>query len=64
MRIELDAETCISSGECCYNHPALFRFGDDDVPVVLVGELTTDQQRVAAAQAAEVCPSGAITVTA
>ncbi len=62
MRIVLDRERCISAGECCYNHPDLFRFGEDDIPVVLVPEPVTAAQQLEADQAAEVCPSGAITV--
>ena len=60
MRIVVDADTCIASGECCYNHPDLFRFGDDDVPEVLIDEITTPGHRLQADQAIEVCPSGAI----
>lgn len=60
MRIVIDPDKCIMAGECCYNHPALFEFGDDDCPRVLVGELSTDAQRLEATQAAAVCPSSAI----
>ena len=50
------------SGECCYNHPTLFAFGADDFPVVLVADPATPALQLAARQAAEVCPSGAIHV--
>jgi ferredoxin len=50
------------SGECCYNHPWLFVFGDDDFPVVQSVEITSEQQRKEARQSVQVCPSGAISV--
>ena len=62
MKLSIDADTCISSGECCYNHPDLFQFGEDNVPVVLVADVATERQRVEALQAIEVCPSGAISL--
>ena len=62
MKLSIDADTCISSGECCYNHPDLFQFGEDNVPIVQVAEVDTERQRVEALQAIEVCPSGAISL--
>jgi ferredoxin len=50
------------AGECCYNHPWLFAFGDDDFPVVQSVEITSEQQRKEARQSVQVCPSGAISV--
>jgi ferredoxin len=60
MKIRIDHEKCAISGECVYNHPGLFAFGDDDLPHVLVAEASTDEQRKGARQAREVCPGGAI----
>ena len=62
MKVTIDLEVCITSGECCYNHPWLFAFGDDGSPHVLVAELTTDREHKEAEQARQVCPSGAITL--
>jgi ferredoxin len=62
VRIVVDPDACYLSGECVYNHPALFAFGTDAHPSVLVAELITDAERRAARQAAEVCPSGAISI--
>lgn len=62
MRIVIDHEKCIMAGECVYNHPGLFAFGDDNLPEVLVAEPSTAAQQLGARQAAEVCPSGAITL--
>lgn len=64
MKIVIDPDRCIMAGECVYNHPELFAFGDDDgVPLVLVEELDTDELELGARQAVEVCPGGAISVT-
>lgn len=62
MRVEIDRGRCAMAGECVYNHPWLFAFGDDDLPVVLVDVLTEVQQLKEAHQAVAVCPSGAISV--
>lgn len=62
MRIQINMDTCLNSGQCAYMHPELFEVDDDGVPTILVsGELTGEQ--VAQAQdAAEVCPSQSITL--
>jgi ferredoxin len=64
VRIQIDTDRCAMAGECIYNHPRLFEWGDDDLPRVRVGELHGESDRLEARQAAEVCPSGAITVVA
>lgn len=61
MRIVVDTERCILAGECVYNHPGLFGFSDAGPPEVLA-QPTTAAQQLGARQAAEVCPSGAITL--
>jgi ferredoxin len=62
MKVVIDKERCMMAGECCYNHPWLFAFGEDDYPEVLVSELTTEQQCKEARQSVQVCPSGAISI--
>jgi ferredoxin len=62
MKVVIDKERCMMAGECCYNHPWLFAFGDDDYPVVQAVEITSEQQRKEARQSVQVCPSGAISV--
>ena len=62
MKISIDLERCAMAGECVYNHPTLFGFGDDDHPVVFVADPTSPAQQLGARQAAQVCPSGAIAV--
>ena len=64
MRIEINMETCLNSGQCAYMQPELFEVDDAGVPTVLVsGELTPEQQ-AAAEDAADVCPSQSITLVA
>jgi ferredoxin len=60
MRVTIDLDKCIMAGECVYNHPWLFEFNDDNQASVKVAMLTTDDQKLGARQAREVCPSGAI----
>ena len=62
MKVVIDKERCMMAGECCYNHPWLFAFGEDDYPEALVSELTTEQQCKEARQSVQVCPSGAISI--
>jgi len=62
VRVEIDRSRCAMAGECVYNHPWLFAFDDDDLPVVLVDVLTQTRQISEAHQAVAVCPSGAISI--
>lgn len=60
MRIDIDRETCLNSGQCAYMTPDLFEVDDDGVPTVLVtGELTPEQVALAQ-EAADTCPSQSI----
>ena len=62
MKVQVDLNRCYKSGECCYNHHDLFKLGDDGFPQILLAELTTDAEKVEAAQAVEVCPAQAISI--
>lgn len=62
MRITVDLKKCTKSGECYYNHPALFKVDGEGFPVVQVDPLDDEDMRVEARQAAEVCPVEAIAV--
>lgn len=62
MRVTVDLKKCTKSGECYYNHPALFKVDGEGFPVVQVDPLDDEDMRVEARQAAEVCPVEAITV--
>jgi len=61
MKVKIDYEKCYKSGECYYNHPELFRMGDEGFPVVLVDEIDAEQRRHAE-EAIEVCPAVAISL--
>lgn len=62
MRVTVDLKKCTKSGECYYNHPALFKVDGEGFPVVQVDPLDDEDMRVEARQAAEVCPVEAIAV--
>ena len=62
MKVKIDYEKCYKSGECYYNHPELFRMGEEGYPVVLVDEIDDDALRKHAEEAVEVCPAVAITL--
>ncbi len=59
IRIEIDRDACVGSGNCVFWAPATFDLGDDGVSVVIdpSGD-TVDRIRVAA----EGCPARAILV--
>ena len=61
MRLVVDHKKCLRSGQCSYLHPELFKAGPDGGPIVLV-EHIGDDFREAAEDAADLCPSGAITL--
>lgn len=62
MRIEINMETCLSSGQCAYMQPELFEVDDDGVPTILVSGELSPEQREAATEAADACPSQSITL--
>lgn len=60
LRIEIDRETCIGSGNCGFWAPATFDIGDDNVAIVV------DPDGDAAdliGKAAAGCPTRSITIT-
>ena len=61
MKIKIDKEKCYKSGECYYNHPELFKMGDDGFPLVLIDVLDADSE-IEAREAMEVCPAVAISL--
>ncbi|MCC6380905.1 MAG: ferredoxin [Dehalococcoidia bacterium] len=62
MRVTIDLNRCIKSGECYYNHPALFRVGKDGFSTVLLQEPADPELRDEALAAREVCPAQAILI--
>ena len=63
MKVVVDLDKCILAGECYYNHPELFKMGENGQPVVLVDEINDAELERHAREAAEVCPAVAIYVT-
>lgn len=61
MRVVIDYNKCRRTGQCSYLHPKLFRADEAGAPIVLI-ERPGEGFRTAAEEAAECCPSGAITV--
>ena len=58
--LKIDFKKCIKAGECYYNHPDLFKATETAYPLLLVVHPSTEREVREAAEAAEVCPSGAI----
>ncbi len=61
MRVEIDRERCMGSGNCIYWAAKVFDIGDDMVAVV-IGD--PDEHRERVELAAEHCPTNAITTSA
>ena len=66
-RLIVDPERCVMAGECIYNHPDHFAWADaasdtPDVAVAIKTDLATDEDRLHAGQAIELCPGGAISI--
>ena len=61
MRLVIDHRRCRKTGQCSYLHPELFKAGEYGSPIVLV-EHPGEELREAAEEAAELCPSGAISL--
>ncbi len=59
LRVEVDRDLCISSGECERLAPAAFALDDEDIAVV-VDPSAVDAETLRAAERS--CPSGAIRV--
>ena len=62
MKVVIDKERCLMSGECYYNHPEIFRMDDEGYPVVLIDQLER-QALQQVNEAIEVCPAVAISLT-
>lgn len=62
MKIEVDQEKCIGSGQCALAVPEVFDQREDDGIVELLDHNPPPRQWEAARRAATVCPAAAITV--
>ncbi|MFG2276110.1 ferredoxin [Streptomyces chartreusis] len=60
MKITIDQERCVASGQCVLVAPDLFDQRDEDGIVVLLSDQPTAEQELLARQAADLCPALAI----
>jgi ferredoxin len=61
VRVVVDREACMGSGNCTYWAPAVFDLDDDGIAVV-IGSLAGNEESVRSAM--ENCPTSAISLTA
>jgi ferredoxin len=61
MRVIVDQDRCISSGQCVLTEPAVFDQNDEGV-VVLLDECPPAELRGAVREAESLCPAVAITI--
>jgi len=62
VRVHVDNDLCVGTGICEATAPELFEIGDDGISHVLKDEVPADQV-AAAREAAENCPTRALSVT-
>jgi len=60
-RLEINRDTCMRSGQCYVVQPRLLQPDDEDIPVPTQREFP-EEERVPMQEAANVCPTGSITV--
>ncbi|HEY1701424.1 MAG TPA: (4Fe-4S)-binding protein [Trebonia sp.] len=61
MRIKADTGVCVGSGQCVLTEPDVFDQDDDGI-VVLLTDQPDGQAAVRARQAADLCPSRALSI--
>lgn len=62
MKVTVDQEKCVSSGQCVLNAGAVFDQRDDDGVVILLTENPRPDQDENARKAAAACPAMAIDI--
>ncbi|OBB39647.1 ferredoxin [Mycobacterium sp. 852002-51961_SCH5331710] len=60
MKLTVDQDKCVSSGQCVLNASDIFDQRDDDGVVVLLNDSPADNQADDARKAAAACPALAI----
>ena len=61
MRVSVDFDVCASTGSCMQICPEVFEVRSDGFLYILVEE-PPESLRASVSQAAEMCPTGAITI--
>lgn len=61
MRVEVDYDTCVSTGSCARTAPEVFQLSNEGILTVLQAE-PPESLRFDVEAAAELCPVAAITV--
>ncbi|WP_406236508.1 ferredoxin [Nocardia sp. NBC_01009] len=62
MELEVDRERCIGAGMCALTAPGVFDQDTEDGRVVPLDHTPAPEREPAVREAAQVCPSGAITI--
>ena len=62
MKVTIDQDRCVSSGQCVLSAPDVFDQREEDGVVVLLTSQPSEGQAVAVRHAAGVCPALAIQV--
>ena len=62
MRVTVDQDKCVSSGQCVLNASDVFDQRDDDGVVVLLDDSPADKQQDNVRKAAAACPALAIDI--
>ena len=63
MKVEVDRDRCVASGQCVLAAPAVFDQGEDDGMVILLTAEPPPDQEGGVREAAFLCPAQVITVT-
>lgn len=63
VHVAVDREKCCGAGQCVLLAPEVFDQGEEDGLVVLLEPSPGEEHRTAVAEAAAVCPTGAITTS-
>ena len=61
-KVVVDRSICLKAGQCYYLQPSIFKADSKGWPDILIEHPDEEDDLEAAEDAAEICPSGAITV--
>ena len=63
MKVTVEPDRCVASGQCVLAAAAVFDQGEDDGVVVLLNDSPSPEQYEAVRLAAQMCPASVIHVT-